>query len=159
MVALAALAVAGCGGGSSTSTSDVTTSSSASTATAHVSTTKPPTVRVGTTQSKRFPGPPGAVGAVRFALTSKSPVVCKSYSSRLLKKSYGGIKGCRSAITSGSPAKSVEIIKTKLAGRHAVIVAVPHGGPSSKEALTISLTRIGGGWNLESIKSNVPVGP
>jgi hypothetical protein len=96
---------------------------------------------------------------VRLALSSKDPMVCFLYTSRQLRKSYGSAAGCRSAVSSGGRARSVEIVSTHPEGRYALVVAVPQGGPSSGERLTLSLVRQGGRWRLDSIHSNAPVGP
>jgi hypothetical protein len=172
-LAVASVLLVACGGGSSTPTSRVTTISKPATTSAMKPANPPPsTVTTNpTTTASKPPGKPsvrrlkkklqpfGAVQAAKLALTARSPLVCGLYNPRLLKQSFGGSHGCRSAVTSGGRARSVEVVKTNLGRSAAQVVVVPHGGPSSKEALTISLARTDGRWQLQSIKSNVPVGP
>jgi hypothetical protein len=93
---------------------------------------------------------------VDAALTSAR---CDLYTTRLLQRSYGGLEGCRAALSSGGSARSVEIQRTQPEGKFALVVAVPHGGPSSGEKLAISLLKENGRWRLEAIHSNVKVGP
>ncbi len=92
-------------------------------------------------------------------MTSTSPLACTLYTQRLLNRSFGGLQGCRSAVRSGGRANSVEIVSSHPEGHHALVIVVPHGGPSSAQKLMISLALQGGGWRLDSIHSNVPVGP
>jgi hypothetical protein len=166
-VTLVAVAIAGCGGGSSsTSTNSLTTVKNPQTQSAPTSATATsagpqPTRGPADNKSASQPLPALASPAqtVRAALTSTDTAVCELYTRRLLKKSFGGAPGCRSSIRSGGRADSVEIVSVQPEGRHALIVTVPHGGPSSAQKLQISLVRGGRHWQLASIKSNVPVGP
>ena len=168
--AVLALAVCGCGGGSSTSTSSVTTIPKSPATTAQGPANPPPSTV--TTTVKPMPHehrtirrltrrlrPVTPTGAVKEALTARDPLVCVLYTPSLLKESFGGKPGCRSAVRSGGRADSVEIVSSHAEGHHAVVVAVPHGGPSSAEKLRFLLALTRGGWRLDAIHSNTPVGP
>jgi hypothetical protein len=100
--------------------------------------------------------------AVRLALTASpgGPAeACSLYSAALLKSAYGTVDGCVSALRSGGTADSVKFISSKKSGTTATVVAVPSGGPSSGEKLTYTLVLADHGWLLDTVKSNVPVGP
>jgi hypothetical protein len=171
--AVVLVVLAGCGGGSSaTSTSSLTTVKSPQ----RTQPANPPPSTV-TTNPMPPPAPPTThtrhqrpiarqvaksltpTKAVKLALTAADPLICRLYTPQLVQRSFGGEHGCQSAVTSGSRADSVEIVSSHPEGHHAVVVAVPHGGPSSAEKLTILLALARGGWRLDSIKSNAPVGP
>jgi hypothetical protein len=161
------LLLAGCGGGSSsTSTSSLTTVKQPQTErqarSSPATKTKPQQSRAPTPSkpaSRALPPTASPNQTVRVALTSTDPAVCELYTPKLLDKSFGGIQGCRSSIRSGGRADSVEIVSSNVKKKEALVVAVPHGGPSSAEKLRVTLVRSGKPWQLQSIKSNVPVGP
>ena len=167
-VAMLALTLAGCGGGSGTTTSQITTVPKAPTTTGPANpppstvttnpSPKPPAPKKQTTTAKSL-NPASPPKTVTYALSLRDQIVCGLYTKQLLNRSFGGMQGCRSAVSSGGRASSVEIVKTKTKGNSATVIAVPHGGPSSAEKLTISLVRTEGRWQLRAIKSNTPVGP
>jgi hypothetical protein len=157
---LGALA-AGCGGGSGSSATSTAASGGGTTRHASTATAKPPPrrakARKKATPKPATPATPQAT--VETAFTSDGAGACALYTPRLLARSYGGLQGCESAVSSGGRASSVDVTSTQPDGARALVVAVPRGGPSSGERLRISLVRQGGGWRLDSIHSNVPVGP
>jgi hypothetical protein len=178
IVAAAAL-LAGCGGGGSTSggsppsksasagdatatersTTSPATSSSASTQSTSTSagtTTVRSTTRAAKPPKPPRPSPATPAATVDAALTSSR---CDLYTPRLLQKSYGGLGGCEAALESGGRAQSVDIQRTQPEGKFALVVAVPHGGPSSGETLSVSLIKENGNWRMDAIHSNVKVGP
>ncbi len=164
----AALAVGGCGGGSSSSSSSSLSTvkspkrETRSGPTTTTTSSKPPeSTQSDSTQATHHALPTKAspTQIVRVALTSAEPAVCTLYTPALLDKSFGGVQGCRASVRSGGRADSVEIVKSSTKGHRALVVAVPHGGPSSAQKLQMTLVREGGDWRLQSIKSNVPVGP
>jgi hypothetical protein len=165
LVLVVAVALAGCGGSSGGGSSSAPASTSAPSSTSATATSGRTTTRAsnpGSGRSKPAAGsaPTTPAATVRAALTSSSPnEVCALYAPKLLDRSYGGAGGCRSAVGSGGTASSVKIVSAQPGKVGYVVVAVPHGGPSSGEKLTISLTPQGGGWQLDSISSNVKVGP
>ncbi len=168
MALVAVFAAAGCGGGSSSSsTSSLSTVKNpkreAPRAPSSTTTSsKPPAVTPnGGNQpaAHALPARASPPQIVRVALTSAEPTVCTLYTRALLNKSFGDEQGCRASVRSGGRADSVEIVKSSAKGREALVVAVPHGGPSSAQKLQITLLREGKSWRLQSIRSNVPVGP
>ena len=44
-------------------------------------------------------------------------------------------------------------------GDRATARAIPRGGPSSGETITVRLVKTGGVWKVDSLRSNAPVGP
>ena len=174
ILALAAVAgVIGCGGGSNGTTTHSVSSTSASrgeSTTANRSeststTTQPAALAPAKARKRpnaprtRPPNPSTPAATARVVLASHGTAGCELITPRLLKKSYGGLQGCRSALESGGQAKSVDIVSTQPEGKFALVVAVPHGGPSSGEKLAISLVKVHGDWRLDAIRSNAKVGP
>jgi hypothetical protein len=74
-------------------------------------------------------------------------------------RAYGDHKACVQAQKPGSAARSVAIDRIEIAGRAAKAMAVPSGGPSNGETITVSLVFAGGVWKVDALKSNAPVGP
>jgi hypothetical protein len=187
-VAAAAAVLAGCGGGGSTSGESsssnsasagnatstersTTSAATSSTASTHSTSSSAGTTTVrSTTHAAKPPKPPKSpkspkprrpspatpAATVDAALTSPR---CDLYTARLLQKSFGGLGGCEAALGSGGRANSVEIQRTQPEGKFALVVAVPHGGPSSGERLAVSLVKEDGNWRMDAIHSNVKVGP
>jgi hypothetical protein len=162
---LAAAAIAGCGGGgsesSSTSTSasvsTTSTSSTHTTATDSTTTSTGPTVTV---KGANHPSTPGA--AVKLLLLSSNPRTgCSGnlVTSHYLHAAYGGRAGCVKAVTPRSAAKSLGRGTGDIVGDKAFITVHPVGGIYDGEKITVSLVRSDGGWQVDGIKSNAPVGP
>jgi hypothetical protein len=170
LAATAALAACGSSGhtpGSSSTASTRHATESAGTATQTTSSTpakqphrrsEQPPIRIGKQGRPVAPQRVVTVAFTKTRLTSPN-LVCGLYSQRLLDRSYGGEEGCRSAVRSGGLARSIEIRSVNASGDTASVVAVPTGGPSSGERLTIRLARQGLTWRIAAIRSNVKVGP
>jgi hypothetical protein len=73
-------------------------------------------------------------------------------------RAYGDRTACAQAQLPGSTAKSVKVSGIKISGNRATAIAVPAGGPSSGEKVTVKLVDRAG-WRVEALKSHVPVGP
>lgn len=167
VIVVAALAIAGCGGGSENPRSEARSGtepghpkSMMPPKQASVATSTTPTQQPARRQSHpnhaRPTSPATPTATVQAALASNR---CDLYTARLVKKSYGSLKACESALKSGGQAKSVEILSTQNEGRFALVTAIPHGGPSSGEKLAISMSKENGDWRLDAIHSNAKVGP
>jgi hypothetical protein len=101
--------------------------------------------------------------AVHQALTSEDPrAACQRFvTSRYVSVAYGSEQGCAQAVTSGAPASSVRAksILADLNTGTAKWTGVASGGPNNGEKLEVTLVQEGGGWRVDSVESNVPVGP
>ena len=94
------------------------------------------------------PGPASSQTACGFFVTD-----------RYLQTTYGTRRGCIRALVPGSAAGSVKVSHVAVEGDRATARAVPHGGPSSGETITVRLVKTGSVWKIDSLRSNAPVGP
>jgi hypothetical protein len=78
---------------------------------------------------------------------------------RYLQTTYGTRQGCIRALVPGSAADSVMVGRVIVDGDRATARALPRGGPSSGETITVRLVLAGDTWRVDSLRSNVPVGP
>ena len=112
------------------------------------------------------PAPPRPAGeqiamAVRGVLASGDPdLACRKYATvRFLATSFGGLAGCRAATNPRSAAESVRLRGLVVDGSRARVVAIPRGGTSSGQRVKVTLVVVGPNWRVDSLRSNVPVGP
>jgi len=112
------------------------------------------------------PAPPRPAGeqitiAVRGVLASGDPdLACRKYATvRFLAESFGGLAGCRAATNPRSAATSVRLRGLVVNGNRARVVAIPRGGTSSGQRVRVTLVVRGDVWRVDSLRSNVPVGP
>ncbi len=96
----------------------------------------------------RPPGPASSFTACGFFVTD-----------RYVETTYGTRQGCIRALVPGSAADSVKVSAVVVRGRDATARAVPNGGPSSGETITVRLVRYRSFWKIDSLRSNAPVGP
>jgi hypothetical protein len=152
MIAVAT-ALAGCGGGS-----PATTTSQPAQSTATKTITVPP------------PQGRSPAATIESVLTATDPNIGCGVRVTLdyVNKSYGGIQGCAAALRSGSTtARSVRIVSLRSSGARATAKVVATGGASAGETLTVTLLhegvphqdQLGTIWRVDSVRSNVPVGP
>lgn len=141
---------AGCGGDDGGDPTSAITTGGAATATQHA------------------PPSPAAAGrqrlieaAIRGALASDDPAVAcrEAVSAVYVQESYGDEVGCRQAIAAGGIANSVRVEAVGASGGTASALATPSGGPSDGEQIEVELVHRGGGWKVDSVISNAPVGP
>ena len=95
-------------------------------------------------------------------LTGRDPrQVCgELVTERYLREAYGGAEGCEAAQADVKPAKRVELSRiVVLPDSVAQASAEPTGGIYDGERLRAELVLDGGFWKLDSLRSNVPVGP
>lgn len=79
---------------------------------------------------------------------------------RYLRRAYGGRSGCRAAQAHAANAKRVHVSRVVvLPGSVAQASVVPTGGVYDGERLRAELVFEKGIWKLDSLRSNVPVGP
>ena len=95
-------------------------------------------------------------------LTGTDPrQVCgKLVTERYLRESYGGAAGCEAAQADLRPAKRVALGRiVVMPDSVAQALAEPVGGIYDGDRLRAELVLDGGFWKLDSLRSNVPVGP
>jgi hypothetical protein len=101
--------------------------------------------------------------AVEAVLTSGDPAdACGRYvTRRYLKAAYGGRQGCVQAQGPGSAASSLRSFSAQLgqAAGTARAVAVPVGGPYDGVKVEVSLIQGGPGYEVDALRSDIPVGP
>jgi hypothetical protein len=105
--------------------------------------------------------------SVEAALTSQDPdLACgELVTAGYLRAAYGDEQACVAAVRSGSQARSVRIVSVKRSDGRATVKAIPAGGPSAGETLTITAVvehsdaLEGDVWKIDAVRSNVPVGP
>lgn len=153
LVAASLIAVAGCGGdddGGEPEPAPVTTGTAPPTQSAP---TQPATTGESDEQLIR--------AAIEGALASGDPSrACdRSVTQAYVVSVYGDRAGCDAAQASGGAAKSVRASGIAISGDEATAVAVPAGGPSNGESLDVSLVREGETWKVDSLRSDIPVGP
>ena len=79
---------------------------------------------------------------------------------RYVRRSYGDVAGCESAQRDAKPATDVRVGRIViLPDSIAQASAQPAGGIYDGERLRAELVLDGGVWKLDSLSSNVPVGP
>jgi hypothetical protein len=79
---------------------------------------------------------------------------------RYLRDSYGGASGCEGAQSDAKPARAVRISRVViLPDSVAQASAKPDGGLYDGDLLRAELVLDAGFWKLDSLRSNVPVGP
>jgi hypothetical protein len=83
----------------------------------------------------------------------------KEATDRYIGAAYGDRRACLAAQKPGSAARSVSVTRIEIAGAGAKAVAVPNGGPSDGQTITVSLISQGGVWKVDAISSSAPVGP
>jgi hypothetical protein len=150
----AALFVAACGGGGesdggNTGSASVPTEAPATVATAATATTQPPSAR------------DLIKNAIELALASGDPAAAcgVSVTTAYVERSYGDRAACEAAISAGGTARSVRVSQIAAGGDSATAVAIASGGPLAGQRLDVALLRDGERWRLDSVSSNVPVGP
>jgi hypothetical protein len=165
--ALVAAAIAGCGGGSGESS----TSTSASVSTTQTTSPQATTTSTDptTTGSKSGSGGSGhgqtPQQSVNGVLTKAGPDNCvaggggSNVTEHFIHTAYGDTGGCINAQNEGAVAKSLGSYSQKITGSTATVQVRPVGGIYDGEKITVSLVMEDGGWKVDGLKSNAPVGP
>ncbi|MFN8159706.1 MAG: hypothetical protein U0R52_01490 [Solirubrobacterales bacterium] len=87
-------------------------------------------------------------------------LACERYATAsYVKSTFGSRRGCLDSTVPASAARSVIVTDVRIGGGSATARAVPHGGPSDGETITVRLIRVGAVWKADSLRSNAPVGP
>jgi hypothetical protein len=166
-LAILVVGLAGCGGGGDTSSP--TSTAAERTTTANRGTTTSTTTRsTAGGSAESHPGSLGSETAVRTAveavLTSDSPAeACGRYvTQHFLSIAYGGRQGCVQAQTPESSAQSLRSFTVDQVGSQGTIAtaaAVPRGGPYEGSKVVIGLVFDRDHYRVDSLRSNIPVGP
>ena len=107
--------------------------------------------------------PPGK--AVRVSLNAvlaggDPQTACGSFvTEAYLDSAFGGRGGCVGAQAPMALAKSLDVRSIEVDGSDARVVVVPKGGVLGGQRLTIGMVRQSGVWKIDSLRSDVPVGP
>ena len=99
---------------------------------------------------------------LKAVLTGTNPgqVCAELVTQRYLRDSFGGASGCKGAQADQKPAKRVRLSRiVVLPDSLAQALAEPTGGLYDGERLRAELVLDDGVWKLDSLRSNVPVGP
>lgn len=79
---------------------------------------------------------------------------------RFLRRSYGDQAGCEAALKAAKPAKAAGVTHVSVQDDSvAQALARPDGGIYDGQKLRAELVLADGTWKLDSLRSNVPVGP
>jgi hypothetical protein len=99
--------------------------------------------------------------AIKGVLASAVPqLACRRYATqRYVKKAFGDRQGCLKSTVPASAAAYVKVTRVDIDGSKATARALPSGGPSDGEKIDVTLVRQGGIWQVDLLRSNVPVGP
>ena len=111
----------------------------------------------GTTTSTQKETPQTAADAVdAFLVSADAELVCDEViTPKFLRASYGDRAGCIAARKPATLATAAGIAPSN----GAVITAQPKGGIYDGEKLTFTTVPAAGGFAIDSVKSNAPVGP
>jgi hypothetical protein len=166
---LVALAFAGCGGDDESGTESRAGGGDATTATASAAAEPGLTESRGDRQAP-VPGDSPEAGlapeaqvdlAIKGVLASAVPqLACRRYATEgYVKKAFGDRQGCLRSTVPPSAAAYVKVTRIEIEGSEATARALPSGGPSDGEKVDVTLVRRGGIWKVDSLRSDVPVGP
>jgi hypothetical protein len=162
---LLAAAIAGCGGGGSES------STSTSAATTTQASTQARTTSTGSITTRGTNGSGGAghgqtpQQAVNGVLIKVGPDNCvagggsSNVTEHYIHAAYGDTGGCIRAQNKGAAAKSLDSYSQKITGNTGTVEVRPVGGIYDGEKITVLLVKEDGGWKVDALKSNAPVGP
>jgi hypothetical protein len=102
-----------------------------------------------------------AIGQTLEQILSGGPKMCSTLvTERFLRRSYGDEAGCEAAQKSTPPAKSAGVSQVVIEPDSvAQALARPKGGIYDGQRLRAELVLDEGTWLLDSLRSNVPVGP
>lgn len=89
-----------------------------------------------------------------------SGTICtEMVSERLLTASYGNLQGCLDGRPQESLAADSKVSDVVVEGSSATAVAEADGGVYDETEIEIELVRLGGRWQVDSMRADVPVGP
>ncbi|MGZ5333285.1 MAG: hypothetical protein ACXWD7_05195, partial [Solirubrobacterales bacterium] len=100
-------------------------------------------------------------GSIEAVFVSADPVqACETFvTEAYVTEAFGDASGCRAAQVPAAAATSVDVSRVEVSGDGATAIAVPHGGPSDAQSVHVALRRDEGVWKVDSLRSDVPVGP
>jgi hypothetical protein len=159
---LGALALASCGGGDEESTSSTTQASSTTSTESTTTTTTTNHISQGRRDARQI-----VVTATAVVLGGNPDEVCgRMITQAFLRQGYGDEAGCLAALkaeqkTQPGPGAdgNPHFGGIERKGDTAVITAEPEFGPYAKQKVRVTLVLQDGRWQVDSLKSNAPVGP
>jgi hypothetical protein len=98
---------------------------------------------------------------LKLVLATPDEVLCSELlTERFVRRSYGDLAGCEAALKTSEPAKDSGVLHVGVSdGSVAQVLASPDGGVYDGQKLRAELVLESGKWKLDSLRSNVPVGP
>jgi hypothetical protein len=96
---------------------------------------------------------------VAFLSSDDPALACDAATDRFLAAAFGDRAGCEAAQGARSAADAVRVRTVRQEEDAALAVAVPVGGPNDRERLRVELVLEEGGWLIDGIRSDAPVGP
>jgi hypothetical protein len=162
--ALAAVALASCGGGDGAETAVTTATGDTTTATQPTTTTtgtEGASTGGGSDEVKTKAGTATIGQAIQAVLGTSNGQACSREfaTQRYLRVAYGGREGCLDAQSPESAATRVHAPTASGNGNTATATVEPEGGLYDGEKLAVTVVREAGGWKVDAIESDVPVGP
>jgi hypothetical protein len=157
---LVAAAIAGCGGGGSSTSTSASVSTTPTTSTHTTPTTSTATSTGGGSGGAGHGQTPQQ--AVNGVLTKVGPDNCVAggnVTEHYIHAAYGDTGGCIRAQNKGAAAKSLDSYSQKITGNTGTVEVRPVGGIYDGEKITVLLVKEDGGWKVDALKSNAPVGP
>ena len=125
--------------------------------TTETSTTSTDTTSSSTTTTAEDPATTPAKAVEAFLVSPDADLVCDELiTAKFLRASYGDRTGCIAARKPATLASSAGLAAT---GTGNVVTAQPRGGIYDGEKLTFTTVPAAGGFAIDSVKSNAPVGP
>ncbi len=106
--------------------------------------------------------PEAAITQTLEVLLAKSDsVACgELFTDRFVRRSYGDQNGCEAALDEAAPAKDAGVTYVTVSDESvAQALARPEGGIYDHQKLRAELVLEDEAWKLDSLRSNVPVGP
>jgi hypothetical protein len=101
--------------------------------------------------------------AVIAVLAGKDPrrVCTSTLSERFLREAYGGLQGCLNGRDPASLARpgGTRVEPVRIDAGRAEVVAHPAGGTYGGERLEAVVVRSAGGWRVDELRADIPVGP
>ncbi len=162
-VVAVAPALSACGGDDAPEQTTAPAQTGASTSTSETSATDPGE----TPEAKTSGGGPAddenaIVATLEAVLSGNDPAVAcgDSVTERFLRRSYGDAAGCVAAQKNAKPASDAGVTQVVvLPDSVAQALARPKGGIYAGQKLRAELVLDDDAWRLDSLRSNVPVGP
>lgn len=162
-LALAVPLIAGCGEKQEPATTGpvlTETTTGGSTSATTTATTSTTTEDGGSGIDSRPPQAQARQAIVAFLAGPNPEVVCGRFlTPKFIRRAYGDLKGCISGRNKASLATTQQILSLKINGARGTAQVRPKGGVYDGQKLEIGLLGSPDGWRIDTVSSNVRVGP